>query len=130
VSAIRAAEDDGCVIVGKKYLAGFNTGYDRDIFILKVDSTGKIVSTNEPMIHEIHFLVYPNPSEGQLHINSTKYAHSLLKLYDLKGELMASDKIEAGVNDLDYSILPAGTYIYGIEVQGAEVQQGKWIKIK
>lgn len=67
--------------------------------------------------------VYPNPSQGKLNVGLS--APASLEVYDLKGTLLFSKELEAGINTLQLA-LPSGMYALRI-VEGEEQYAQKLI---
>lgn len=80
-------------------------------------STGSLIS------------VYPNPAKNELNVRlETKGENSLtLSVFDASGKQVISQNAEDGVNKIDISRIPAGTYILTVD-GGKEKLTEKFIK--
>ena len=58
--------------------------------------------------------VSPNPSNGNAFLNVIGAANSALKVYDMLGNIVSSNKCASANYQLDISELNAGTYILNI----------------
>jgi hypothetical protein len=125
--SILATSDSGCLMVGNRY--DYETqGQERDIYVVKVNSEGLIVWTQEIQPDESLFTIYLNPGSESLNINSP-LDHLQVQLFDLTGRLECETKISSGINPIPVSSLPAGIYLYRIsDNKNQTVQIGKWIK--
>lgn len=128
VNAVLATQDSGCLISCSRY--DYLTQYEEnDIYILKVNQDGLLVSTPEnPVINTKTCYVYPNPGNDLLNINSP-IDRLQIQLYDITGNKVCDAGISSGTNSFNASSLPAGIYLYRITDQKRKtVQSGKWIK--
>lgn len=64
------------------------------------------VSINEN--NEVAFVVYPNPAENYVMIESVKEAE--VSIYSINGQMVSSQTINEGTNTIDVSSLKAGMY--------------------
>lgn len=65
--------------------------------------------------------IYPNPSQGNIHINSTELISSV-EIYDIKGVLYS---IVKGKKNLNVSNLKKGVYILKIKTESGNILQAK-----
>jgi hypothetical protein len=67
----------------------------------------------------LEFKMFPNPTDGILHITSGIDSPSTIKVIDASGKIILTRKTETGVADLDLSPYPAGFYIVTLtSIQG------------
>lgn len=126
---VLATNDGGCLLAGTRY--DYNAGIkERDIYIIKVDNEGLLVSSGEEHNIEMHeALVFPNPGTNYLKIRiATQYPKSIFELFDLNGKLLISEQIDGKWGEINTSFLKPGTYIYKIYNQKGLNESGKWIK--
>ena len=71
------------------------------------------------------FLLYPNPSDGKIYIQSNKVlAHGQMEILDESGRLMQVIQLEsAGKTEVDISHLKRGFYLFRISSEGAVYTQ-------
>jgi len=129
VNAILATQDSGCVLSCSRY-DYLTQNEEFDIYILKVNQDGLLVSTTEnPIINSNACFIYPNPGNETLNINSP-IDRSQIQLFDLTGRLECEAELSAGTNSIPVSSLPAGIYLYRIfDHKSQIIQSGKWIKL-
>ena len=80
---------------------------------MTVEITVSITENNE-----IAFVLYPNPAENIVTIESVKDAE--IKIYSVNGQLVSQQNIAEGINNIDISELNAGLYF--INVNGTMVK--------
>lgn len=86
-----------------------------------VDNTGKITYSE---IRALNFstqnsiVIYPNPAKNFVNIKSS--IEGVVNIYNLKGQLLKSILVQAGINWLDVSNLSAGLYLGEINGQRLE----------
>ena len=68
------------------------------------------VSINEN--NEVAFVVYPNPAENYVVIETIKEAE--VRIYSINGQMVSSQNISEGVNTIDISSLNAGMYFMNV----------------
>lgn len=68
------------------------------------------VSVNEN--NEVAFVVYPNPAENYVMIESIKEAE--VRIYSINGQMVSEQTISEGVNTIDISSLNAGMYFMNV----------------
>ena len=67
----------------------------------------------------LEFKLFPNPTEGILHIRSGIDSPSAIKVIDASGRVILSRRTDSGVADIDLSPYPSGFYIVTLNsVQG------------
>lgn len=74
------------------------------------------LSVNEN--NEVVFMMYPNPAENHITIESTKDAE--VKIYSVNGQMLSQQNISEGINTIDISNLNAGMYF--VSVNGTMVK--------
>jgi hypothetical protein len=126
-----ATNDGGCIMAGTRfdYLEHPNI-HERDIFILKVDAEGLIVSAEgkpSELMHEA--LVFPNPGSSYLRVRvAAQYKQSTFMLYDISGKQVLSQQITGKWAEVNTTFLKTGTYIYKIYNNEGLFERGKWVK--
>ncbi len=126
-----ATNDGGCIMAGTRfdYLEHPNI-HERDIFILKVDAEGLIVSAEgkpSELMHEA--LVFPNPGSSYLRVRvAAQYKQSTFMLYDISGKQVLSQQITDKWAEVNTTFLKTGTYIYKIYNNEGLFERGKWVK--
>ena len=70
--------------------------------------------------------VFPNPVKDQLNISSKK--ECVVVMTDISGKTVFNSTIHAGMNTLDVSVLPGGTYICSLHFEDGTEHRRKIIK--
>ncbi len=123
-----ATEDGGCLMAGYRYDHTIQ-GYERDIFILKVDSNGEFVSMNENSEIEVkEIIVYPNPGTNELIIRTALNDNIVFELFDSNGSLIKKSKIHSNLTTINTSSLSPGIYFYKFYNNQQVLDAGKWVK--
>ena len=79
---------------------------------------------NENAVEPFIVALFPNPTFGNLSVESELNEIAVYNLVDLNGKLLQSGNISRGINTLDVSSLPAGTYqVQIISSKGKVVKQ-------
>jgi len=127
---IEATSDGGCIMAGN-YMDPANIQNDRDIVIMKVDSTGIITSKSDfPTFSSHNLTVYPNPGSDFIGIQSgPQITGAEFQLFDPTGCLILETHLYNTYEQFDMSDNAAGTYFWRLLFKGKLVEQGKWIKI-
>lgn len=134
---------EGCYIleVYDKYSDGINGGYGSGYFTLS-NSQGRLFRNNGKFgamaqyffsvgdvaideTEEAHFTIYPNPTHGQLNINSNQTIRQV-KVYDINGRETMT--VNGNVKSLNTESLNGGIYTIRIESEnGTRIQ--KFVKL-
>lgn len=128
---IIASNDGGCIIAGTRYDYQNVTEEELDIHILKLNSEGLLVGTNDihPSIKMQEALVFPNPGTKYLKVRiATQYKQSTFELYDMFGRQILSQQITGKWAEVSTDHLSSGAYIYKIYNGEGLHESGKWIK--
>ncbi len=93
-------------------------------FISSIDfliEEGKVTKLNDdPVSDEKHMydqneinsiVVYPIPASNQLNILSKDYGKAFLTIYNIQGAILLSAELSQGINNIDISAIPSGSYI-------------------
>jgi len=126
VWSVIATTDGGCII-GATTNDLETQGEERDIYILKVDSSGLVTGiNNQPPVQSHEAIVYPNPGDDLLYVE-TQLKDAIFHLFDLTGREVQSHGLFPGRNSIQVSDLNSGLYVYKI-IQNSQVKEyGKWI---
>jgi hypothetical protein len=124
-----ATEDGGALILSTKYDWNNPILLQRDLHILKIDSTGWYDGiTNLPEYNQPkQILIYPNPFHDNINIALGLYHNLDLEIYDHNGKLIDQYHIDHS-KSLNLSHLPAGAYVYRFIKDGELLESGKLIK--
>ncbi len=118
--------DGGCLVVG--YARRGETYYDDphyDLFALKLNALGTVCTDEITVKDEMFF--YPNPVRDMLHLHFPIEAKpTKIELFDLQGRLVKTQR--TGLEQLDVSDLPAGTYTIRATINEGKVLMDKVVK--
>ena len=62
--------------------------------------------------NEVAFVLYPNPAEYYITIESIKDAE--VKIYSVNGQMLSQQNISEGINKIDLSNLNSGMYFISV----------------
>lgn len=126
-----ATIDGGALIFSTRYDWNDPIPDQRDLHILKIDSTGyytPLTGTEEgfeQMSKQI--LVYPNPAKDKVNFVFGLYHDLEISIFNLVGELILIEDYNSSAT-LDISRFPAGSYIYKITGENGFFEEGKLVK--
>ncbi|MCG2420516.1 T9SS type A sorting domain-containing protein, partial [Aequorivita sp. F47161] len=89
---------------------------------ITIDGTNLGVSDNDI----VGFSYYPNPTEGIVNLKSAENIEQV-SLYNMLGQLVVSNRVDATTSQVDISGLSIGTYLMKVTVNG---QTGTYKVIK
>lgn len=125
-----ATNDGGALIISHQYDWNNPIPNQRDIHILKVDSTGWYegmpVNINDPDAPK-QILVYPNPVYDHVIFELGMYRDLNLKVYNQKGQVVFERKL-AHSQTINLAALHSGIYFYVIESNEGFTERGKLLK--
>ena len=122
------ASSDGGVLLAGDYKEIGQTTLNRDVLILKLDSTGCITNDMENtnvMITEA--IIYPNPGSEYINIRTALNGCSF-SLFDNLGRKFISLPIPERITKVDVKGLKSGYYYYSITTNNETIITGTWIK--
>jgi len=122
-----ATSDGGCLMVGNRYDSDIQF-MERDIYVVKVNSDGLIVWTQEIPVNNQSVTVYPNPGSNQLNIKSPQ-KESDFELINQKGQVVIRQTIKNGLTSINTEQLESGIYFFRLlNKKTSHIESGKWIK--
>jgi hypothetical protein len=128
---VLTTSDGGALILSHKY--DWNSPYpnQRDIHILKIDSTGWYeglppVGTDEYSGMK-QILVYPNPALDVVHFEPGLYNDLELQIFDQAGNQVLTKPLHSH-QTVDVSDFETGVYIYVIQNKNGFLEKGKLVK--
>jgi len=84
------------------------------------------VSATEPVINDMHLLIYPNPVSDELHFNMSE--SGFVHFYNLSGQLILSKQLSSGLGTISLNGFKKGVYIIRINI-GQNVINNRIIKL-
>jgi len=124
---VLATTDGGALILSGRYDWNDPVPYQRDLHILKVDSTGWYdgMTTGETQYDQPkQILVYPNPVKDKVTFVTGFYNNLELSIYNLQGKPVLKQKLPY-MQTIDISALPKGLYVYIITGENGFIEKGK-----
>jgi hypothetical protein len=123
--------DGGALITGMRY--DLNTPYIHlyHPFALKLNSEGMVVTGIDEAFNSISHsaIVFPNPGKEVINLTSgIQLNNGVFTLFNLKGQPVITERINATEMQFNASNLASGTYIWQIELNHKIVEKGKWVK--
>jgi|WetSurMetagenome_2_1015567.scaffolds.fasta_scaffold88959_2 hypothetical protein len=127
---VLATNDGGALIFSTKYDWNDPIPNQRDVHILKIDSTGyydPLTGTDEERTQmNKQILVYPNPADNEVNFVLGLYSNLQLSIYNSTGERKLLQSLPSS-QTIDVSGLPAGIYVYLLTGQNGFKESGKLI---
>jgi hypothetical protein len=122
-----ATSDGGCLMVGNRY--DFEIQYlERDIYVVKVNSDGLIVWTQEIPIENRSVTIYPNPGSNQLNI-LTSNTESEFELINQRGQVIIKQSLIGSLTSINTEQLESGIYFYRLVNKSTSlIESGKYVK--
>lgn len=125
--SILATNDGGCIMTGTRY-DHLTQDFERDIYIVKVNSEGLITWTQEIMVNQRTYRLFPNPGTDQVTIE-TSDTNNYFELFDINGKRVFEKKLESNSEIINTSNLSSGQYIFRLYNNKRQIiMTGKWIK--
>ncbi len=108
-----ATQDGGCLMYGFAYdKATFS--FATNLYALKVDANGEIVSNTTIPVKVGALQAYPNPCVEELHLSwppkLERARGQQVVLYDTQGRVVLRQSVESAESSVDIRNLPAGVY--------------------
>ena len=128
---IRATQDNGCLMFGSRYdFQG--SGFERDIYVYKVDQNGLITGTdNKPNPRVHNAIVFPNPGTDFLNVESgLQISGAKIIMMDINGKQVLNKTIQDSHFKIETQSIPSGSYFWQIIYKNQMIENGKWIKCK
>lgn len=95
------------------YIATYSVIYMSGMFIASqatyIDQSSFVSSVNDLTIGEKQLSFYPNPADNFINVENTSEA-MILKIFDVRGSLIKTEKIQKGNRKIDISDLKSGVY--------------------
>ena len=126
---ILATADMGCIIIGNVNDT-INHNYNRDIFLIKLDSNGTVTWTQKISMPDVGIAVFPNPASTtiSLKLNNVNQQIQSLRILDLQGKIVLQQMPYRNQLQVDISSLASGVYIIEGQTQSGVVFRRKFVK--
>lgn len=125
--SVTAAADGGVLLAGTRQEVAL-TLFQRDALLIKLDSTGCLTTMPEESDLQItEAILYPNPGSSSIHIRTALHGCHF-KLYDARGLLILSKKLQERISTIHTDYLNTGTYFYTVTSNNKTITSGSWMK--
>jgi len=123
---INNTSDGGALISGAKI--NWVTKDDHSGYLIRIDSTGAILTTNDPLIHvEKDFITYPNPAKHEIYFSAQHDSKTIdIEIFDALGKYLVSEK-NVKQTRLSLEGFSTGLYTYRIHCED-RISTGKFVK--
>jgi len=127
---IITTQDGGVFITGITWNYNIPDNYQYDVFALKVDSAGTIVSVPEDATWQAsEAILYPNPgNDFFIAVIGAQHNIASLALYDMSGKPVIEIMLQQDQTKVDTRHLPKGMYVYKIFNKDKPIGIGRWVK--
>jgi len=126
---VLATKDGGCLLSGcvYDYLSG---SYQKDIFIVKLDSNGTTIWTKDIKLPAAAISVYPNPCSKELNLNLSEGNKYIVEysIFDIQAKLLLQKQLNATQTKIDIQNLASGVYIIEVRTNKGKVYRSKFVK--
>jgi hypothetical protein len=129
-STIAATQDGGCIVVATCNDT-INHNFDRDIYIMKLDSNGSYTFISEFNIHNPPIVVTPNPAKDFVTIKTGISSEVIyqIEVYNMNGNKVLRKSLDSRDAYIDVRALNPGMYIFSISFKNGRVLSERFIKI-
>ncbi|MDP1623688.1 MAG: T9SS type A sorting domain-containing protein [Bacteroidales bacterium] len=129
-SDIIDVKESGALIVGTRFNHLTPDNKHVNIFILKTDTAGRVLSLPENQKYLMsEAILAPNPgSEYCIALLGPQYKSATLRMYDMNGGTVLFTEIKQQKTKIDLPGLAKGMYLYTFEHDGRIIGRGKWIR--
>jgi hypothetical protein len=113
-------------------LTDFNVGYYRlgefEVYTNDCDCTAPTTNGTTQIPATAKFMIFPNPANNSISIESNLEGKQTIVFYDLQGKLMFEKTFENSHASIDITTLPSGTYLAVLSDQKQRLVQ-KFVKM-
>ncbi len=123
INRILATKDGGCLVLGH-FKSNVTQSNQIDLYIFKIDSTGKALWTRNFSQFESEVTIFPNPAKDFLHVQSAEKIQSY-EIINMAGQRLIKQLFKGSI---DVSIFPKGYYFIKLINDKGEYKTIKWLK--
>lgn len=87
-----------------------------------------VLAIKEPLANTLNIRVLPNPATEYVNLVVDDYTNLTYKVSDLKGNIIANEKLQNNETRINLSYLSSGTFIVSVIKQNQELKSYKIIK--
>ncbi|MEQ8624921.1 MAG: T9SS type A sorting domain-containing protein [Vicingaceae bacterium] len=131
-SALNTDSEGNVIMVGSVQETDFTDSFNRELYILKVDSNGNYnpVGLKETdKIDKLNYSIFPNPSSGQFTFRQYNVMERYqFTLFDSQGRKVEELNFIQSNNEFNINNLPDGVYLYQLRDSKGRSNSGKIVK--
>lgn len=122
------ATNDGGIFIGASRYDYLTQDHEHDAYYYRFDSIEMTVAIDERSEESIlqNAIVYPNPACESFFIRTSSIGSELI-LFNLKGEIVLSQKITGLITEIESISLIPGVYIWKVLQKSKQIESGKII---
>ena len=126
---ILATSDGGCICIGTANDT-INHNYNRDIFVVKLDSNGSSTWSKTIKMPVLAVKVFPNPVSDYLNISVGENNNPIKKItiYNIQGKQILQKTINASQTKFNVSSISKGVYILEGVTRSGTIFREKFVK--
>jgi hypothetical protein len=127
---VLATKDGGVLLAGTSYNSQTAAGQERDLYILKLDSLGNLV-TSVPGINvqPAEIKIFPNPFTTTLRIQTSLTTPADYAIHDVAGRLLSGGVLKnTSDSEIDLSATPSGVYFITLSTGGRPIARQRVVK--
>ena len=131
-NTLNTDSEGNVIMVGSVQEPDFTDSFNRELYILKVDSNGNynpvgLAETNK--IDQLNYSIFPNPTSGELTFRQYNLMENYqMLLFDSQGRKVSEYNFVQSDNDFNISNLPTGIYVYQLKDSKGRGSSGKIVK--
>jgi len=117
---VRQASDNGFFACG--YFLETGSGQNSDVYVVKTDENGQVMSVPPIQMKNPHCSIFPNPCSGRLNIKMDEDLHSI-QIMDMNGKIVLHkifDFIQTTEERINLAFLTSGIYYVKINTKNVE----------
>jgi hypothetical protein len=132
LTKVLATRDGGALIIGERWDYRNNPVKEKDLYIIKVDREGNFEPKAGLGVKDNFFsrqvLIYPNPAQDILNIQTGLLNDLSLQIYDMQGKMLIDKKLNYSSEQIDISQFKQGLYFYFLSNSKGFKESGKILK--
>ncbi len=129
-TCVTTCDDGGVIWFGGGYELNDPQNPDREVFIMKLDKNGKLISETKDHSEPIYSVIEKTVDRTLVLQTNDLPEHSIFNLVDIQGKIICRKAISAHSENIiiETAMIPSGVYAYTIESESKMIIRGKWRK--